>query len=189
MSILEAIEQKAIFRFTRFLSFLIILILCVAIGFAISFYSSITASTNISMGDMRVSMAPPPMDDTTAQKAPPTADIPPAIAKYLTSDEERSMFLEGITTLEPEQQKDFMSNLGTLIHEGEQKGLNISDLITQYKMVKISKFSGNDFDKYTLQAQRAAIIFLVLMLIGVIALFSLVLVLLAIERNTRPKTP
>jgi hypothetical protein len=185
MSMLEAIEQKILFRFTRLLSFLIIIILCIIIGFAVWFYFSFKTSTQVSLNDMKVSLAAPAPGDSSTQMGYPASDIPPEIAKYFVSDEERAMFLEGITTLEPEQRRDFMTNLTALIREGERKGLNTADLITQYKMVKLSKLSGNEFDKYTQQAQKAAVVFFILMLIGMIAMFSLILVMLAIERNTR----
>jgi len=187
MLMLDAIERKGLFRFTRFLSFAIILLLCIMIFFSVSFYGSIEPTTYVSMEDIKASSStsssqPGLSFQQNAQDVP----IPPEVDKYLASEDNRKIAQGWVSGLDVEQKKDFFSNLSLLVQEGERKNENVTDIINAYRSMKLAKLSTTQWEKYAQQVQKGATILFVSILLGMVGLFSLVLVLLAIERNTRP---
>ena len=59
------------------------------------------------------------------------------------------------------------------------------DVINSYKVLKLAKIAARGIDKYAEQAKKGGLLFFGAIMMAMVALFSLVLVLLAIERNTR----
>lgn len=58
-------------------------------------------------------------------------------------------------------------------------------MVNKYKTVKLEKLQANPFEKYELMAKNSALIGAVFGMIILVGLMSLILVVLAIERNTR----
>jgi len=157
------------------------------IFFSVSFYYSIEPSTYVSLEDVKASStATPSQTGLTFQQSTTDVPIPAEIDKYLGSEENRNIFRGWISDLDLEQKKDYVSNLSALVREAERKGENVTDIINQYRLIKPAKLATGQWEKYAQEAQKGATILFISILLAMVGLFSLVLVLLAIERNTRP---
>lgn len=187
MLMLDAIERRGLFGFTRFLSFAIILFLCVMIFFSVSFYYSIKPSTFVSLEDVKgSSSAISSQTGLTFQQGTPDVSIPPELDKYFGTEENRNIVRGWISSLDLEQKRDFYSNLAVILREAERNNEDVVDIINAYRYAKLTKLSTSQWEKYAQQVQKGATILFVSILLGMVGLFSLILVLLAIERNSRP---
>lgn len=183
--ILDVFEQKGLFRFIRFLSLATILFLFGLVGFCVTAYLAVKDKRPVSIEEVNAQtykMHSEWIDEDG------TIRIPPDIFKKYFKDEKNNKVVSGwISTLNMEEKDEFVSNLVALINEAELKGKPFSaEQINAYKEVKFKKFNSATWDKYEQKFQKGAIIFFIAVLLGMIGLFSLTLVLLAIERNTRP---
>lgn len=116
--------------------------------------------------------------------ASPKVKAPALVMKYLSGDNEKILhgWLEG---LDEGQQKIFLDNLSSIISEAESKKADVIEVINKYKAVKLEKLQANPFDKYEQMATNGARIGTIFGMVILVGLMSLILVVLAIERNTR----
>lgn len=184
MRIIDTIERKGLFRLTRLLAFTSILFLCAMIFYAVKFYFAIENTTYVSIKNLNESLSP--FVDMNGD-----VSIPPDIDKCLGYDKKnRKIFNNWISLLSLEQKNEFISNLIELIKDVESKGGSFTiEQLNSYHEIKSQKLLAAQWDKYAERAQKGAIILFISMLVGMVGLFSLILVLLAIERNTRPVQP
>ena len=110
---------------------------------------------------------------------------PPILDEYLGGDNKEVLdgWLDGLS--DPERQQDFVDNLAEVIEGAEQKDLDVINVINNYKTIKLSKLNQSDFERLAKVAGRGALLGAMLGIVLFISLMSLVLVMLAIERNTR----
>jgi hypothetical protein len=88
------------------------------------------------------------------------------------------------------QQQDFVDNLSQVIDEAKTQGISsdkLSDLENDYHKIKRQKIMTAEMTKYIALGVKAGAAALIFLLILVLCIVSLILVLLAIERNTRAK--
>jgi hypothetical protein len=88
------------------------------------------------------------------------------------------------------QQQDFVDNLSRLIEKGKEEGLSsdkINDLENDYHKLKRQKIMSAEMMKYIALGVKLGAAVLIFMLILILCIVSLILVLLAIERNTRAR--
>lgn len=88
------------------------------------------------------------------------------------------------------QQQDFVDNLSQVIDEAKTKGISnekLNELENDYHKIKHQKIMAAEMTKYIALGVKAAAAALIFLLILVLCIVSLILVLLAIERNTRAK--
>jgi wobble nucleotide-excising tRNase len=105
----------------------------------------------------------------------------------LDSEENKKVVEGWLEPLGPSERQDFLDNMAEVITAAEKQRVDIVAAINRYKELKLAKIAeakqGSDFIGITIRPLNVVIgIFFQLALI---ALISLVLVLLAIERNTR----
>lgn len=115
--------------------------------------------------------------------------IPEDLKPYFKGD--NAMVLQHwIEDLSEAQQRDFLANMSHVVREAEANRANPNDAINTYKVLKLKKLGSDGFDRKINEYREIALkvgyvagIFGFLFLLSII---SLVLVMLAIERNTRP---
>lgn len=184
---LDKLERDAIFKFTRLFSFSIIIVLCVGIVSSLLFFINLRSSTQVSLLELKLNEKKKG-NATNVEGLKEAASIPYIVEKYLSDVPNQKVLFSWLSNLNLDQQVDFLSNLSAVIQEAEQNtstGQNMNDIINEYKDAKLARLSKGVFEEYAQQARQAAAIFFIAIFLSMIALFSLVLVLLAIERNTR----
>ncbi|MFO7820633.1 MAG: hypothetical protein R6V56_01025 [Lentisphaeria bacterium] len=118
--------------------------------------------------------------------APPEVEVKlPENIEKIFSEENKEVLRGWLQGLEKDEQKDFIENLSLIIDEAEKMELNAFDVINDYKELKLEKLEKSEFEKYEAEARRGVTIAAIFVLIMFIALMSLILVMLAVERNTR----
>ena len=110
--------------------------------------------------------------------------LPENVKKYLSGENEK-IFYGWIKSLDKKDQEDFIDNLSSIISEAENKKENVVDVINEYKTAKLSKLQKTEAEKYEKIAEKGAIIGAIFGLVLFIALMTLILIMLAVERNTR----
>jgi len=112
-------------------------------------------------------------------------EIPDNVKTYLSGDNEKilQVWLDGIKGHDNKQ--DFLTNMSDVIADAESKEVEVFKVINNYRTLKISKLNKGEMAEYKELAQKAALYSVIFGLIIFVALMSMILVMLAIERNTR----
>lgn len=131
------------------------------------------------------------MDDTQSDAegsptAPSVAAIPiPDDLKPYFGEEKERILRAWIDDLSEDQQKDFLKNMSRVMREAKINKVDVTEAINAYKSLKLQKLSSEGFEQYTEMADKAGYIAAIFGLLLILSVLSLVLVMLAIERNTR----
>ncbi|MFH1846013.1 MAG: hypothetical protein ABH869_00445 [Candidatus Omnitrophota bacterium] len=112
------------------------------------------------------------------------AQLPANVKKYMF-EKNVNVLYGWIKSLDKTDQEDFMENLSLIIDQAENGTENVVDIINEYKTVKLEKLKKPEFEKYEAMVRKGAILSAIFGLVLFIALMSLILVVLAVERNTR----
>ena len=177
--------ENFLFGFTRFLALGVALVGLMLIAVLMIGAIGSTDKTYVSLDEV----APRTENSKSAnnqvvESTVPKVRIPSIVSKHLSGDNEK--VLHGwLESLDEEQQELFIGNLVGIIEEAESKGVDVIDAINAYKTLKLEKLSENPFVKYEQMANRAALFGAIFGLVVLVGLMSLILVVLAIERNTR----
>jgi hypothetical protein len=177
--------ERLLFHFTRVFALggsLIAILGVVLLMF--SLFGSGERDSLVKLTDLRSAQQ---AENTTVESPNIEVEIPENVKKYISGENEKVLY-KWIESLDEKDQEDFIENLSLIITEAENKGEDVVDVINDYKTAKLSKLQKTEFEKYEKVAERGAIIGAMFGLIIFIALMSLILVMLAIERNTRNTT-
>jgi hypothetical protein len=196
MSVLAIVERKAIFRLTRVLALIVIILL--ALGTAFAIYSAVVGTTAVPSGKVKA-------EDVFKDKAGATAAAEGGHAGSLAQDPLASLKIPEVATLKtwltiPENKnvinaklvgteladrQEYLDGIGKVITMAENQKRNPAESVGRYfgqiEQARAAKAAAEIERK----AEREKAIYAIGIGLGLIALFSLVLVLLAIERNTR----
>jgi hypothetical protein len=198
MALIDAIERGAFFRLTRIVAFLWLFLLVAGTILSVIF---LFATVDSSVGHVAPELALSSSESNTSgsssgnghlnenSNTSPLASlrVPLAVQTYLDSEENKKVVEGWLEPLGPSERQDFLDNMAEVITAAEKQRVDIVAAINRYKELKLAKIAeakqGSDFIGITIRPLNVVIgIFFQLALI---ALISLVLVLLAIERNTR----
>jgi hypothetical protein len=204
MSIVEGFERKALFNITRAVALVCVTVFLLAvIGGAMYAFSvwKEPITTKVSAKEIVDMIKPVESAPKTAQipqgaQAPtdqtpelsPLAGfrVPFVLQKYASNEKAQNIIKNHLDELPAADRQDYLDELGAVVTEAEAQKLDGIDAINKYMETKTQRYADaqskrmQKFEALKLAAMSAAG---GLMLV---ALFSLVLVLLAIERNTRP---
>jgi hypothetical protein len=158
----------------------------VALALAVQSFLEPLDDTHVGLGEINAEVVSETgtVADARAESASMISRLP-ILEEYLAGDNKEILdgWLDGLS--DPEQQQDFVDNLAEVIEGAEQKDLDVIKVINNYKTIKLSKLKQSDFERYAKVARRGALLGAMLGIVLFISLMSLVLVMLAIERNTR----
>jgi hypothetical protein len=96
----------------------------------------------------------------------------------------KSILEEWLRGVDTDQRQDFLDNLEDVIRYAEQNNLDVMQAVNKYKELKVQKYreaESKAISRYGIVGGMVAAVMLIVAL-------SLVLVVLAIERNTRPQS-
>jgi len=115
-----------------------------------------------------------------------TTYIPENVEKHLSGEDNQEVLAGWLRSIPEQDLKDeFVENLSEVIEEAEELELNVMNIINNYKTIKLSKLRGKGTGGYLETIESTTSTLIIFGLIVFIAQLSMILVMLAIERNTR----
>lgn len=198
MSFVDSFERKGLFNLVRLLALTIIFVLLLGMatgGFFIlkEWKDRPTSYINKALVINLVRLDPSLADNSqlqsnsteSDQNLSPEIKIPFALQKYFSTPTNREILLKNLERIPEENHQDYFSNMLEVITAGEEQGLARDKVLNTYIEMKEKALSELRFrePKETLMFMYISGAYLSGLVL--VALFSLILVQLAIERNTR----
>ncbi len=198
MSFFDTFERRFLFILTRFLALLFISCLLAAIvigGIAASSKFLPNETAKVTPAEVMEAIKPAVYGEApqTAAAQPPRQDpnalpgikLPFALQKHSNNPDDIRILRGWLEQTPKEQRQEFIDELAAVVVEAEKTNANVVQAINKYKELKFAKIQEEKQAKAELEASRLRYIGAAFACITLIAMFSLILVLLAIERNTR----
>ena len=180
--------ENFLFKFTRLLA-LGGSVLALAILVIMLFKQIPTrVDTHVSVLDVNVEK---PSDNSVSKASSFQFDteityIPENVEKHLSGEDNQEVLAGWLRSIPEQDLKDeFVENLSEVIEEAEELELNVMNIINNYKTIKLSKLRGEGTGGYLETIESTTSTLVIFGLIVFIAQLSMILVMLAIERNTR----
>jgi len=182
-NVIQTIERKVLFTATRVLSLCLIICIGVLIYFAFNLMRSIEKekTTIVKLNDV-VKTIPATKQIVT------NVALPTQVKYYLGEGKNREILNNWLSDMSVDEINDFLNNLESIISEASYRNKTsqeITEIINSYKDVKKAKMTEGIWEEPFRKIQKGAILMLISLGVGMIILCTLILVLLAIERNTR----
>lgn len=199
MSFLERVERGFLFRLTRAFALAVTVILAALLG--VTVYDLVRTigplPSYLQPEEVLARLAPFNERGTTTannedghRSEPFAPKLPFSVQKYFSDPDSRSRLFQQISSLPPEQREGYLQNLATVIDEAETMGSgaagNAAYVYMQMTAERLATNAAREAELRNRQLEMVGAVVSCLLLIG---LFSLILVLLAIERNTRSARP
>lgn len=203
MSFTDSLEQKFLFTLTRFLALLIIagLVIAMIVG-GIMFWETLLPqkNTKVTPTEVMEAIKPPINYNAYRQSQPnqqqavldvnilPGIKLPFILQKHFNNPDAIKLLKGWIEDLPLGQRNEFINELAAAVEDAEKTNANVPDAIIKYAELKLSKIKESQLAEAAAKTARLTYLGYGFACVGLIALFSLILVLLAIERNTRRGT-
>lgn len=201
MHILDNLETKFLFGLTRiFAMFVILSILIVAIVGGLIFGGLFQATnTNVPYTEV-IDLIKPPLvitndtlstDSSSSIETPkntiilPSVKMPFVLQKHFNTPEKLQILKNWLDSITLEKRQEFIDEMTIIVTETEKLKLSVDEAIDKYKELKFNKIEAEAIINAERKTQQLYYLGAIVSAIALIALFSLILVLLAIERNTR----
>ena len=132
---------------------------------------------------------PQPTDESfsipQSKRLPAGLKLPFILQKHFSDPDNLRILIDWLSTVPNEQQQIFLDEMAAAVNQAEKDHIAPIDAINTYHRMKIAKLAK---EQISVSAQKEAWLWYAGAIgsgIAIISLFSLILVLLAIERNTR----
>ena len=201
MSFADSFERKFLFVLTRGLALLFIFGLLAAIvvgGVFVSDKLIPKASTTVTPQEVVDAITPPKPEVSQASDSAASATLPPpdpmilpgiklpfVLQKHFSTPDSIKTLRGWLEALPIEQRALFLDEMAAAVAEAEKGAADGLAAINKYREIKFEKLKQEELAAARLATERATYAGIAFGAILLIALFSLILVLLAIERNTR----
>ena len=197
MSLIDSLEIKGFFRFTRFFAVLFIMVLTVGLIIGGALFSKIwptQVSTRVNPSQVleieaergpATRPAPQNTEDAEALKVLADLRIPEFFPKYFGDNQNRGVLVAHLGKLPEKARQDYLDNMAEVVALAENQGADVVQALNIYMQKKDQNIADIEAAKAAAITTRAYIVASFLSGLGLIVLFTLILVLLAIERNTR----
>jgi hypothetical protein len=143
--------------------------------------------SNALPGGLKVPLHPRlPVQTTEDQSnALPGIKMPFILQPYFSTERNRQILLRHLEDLSPSEKQEYVDNLSEIVQAAQSEHLDVPESINSYIRLKEQQISRAAAKNSGLVQTRLYIAGGAVSILGLIGLFSLILVLLAIERNTR----
>lgn len=199
MSRLDGFERSALFVFTRALALVIVAVLIVGTSALVFWGASTFATSGATRVSLRELMPPEGSNEvksTGGEQAnipqdmglPPSIRMPFVLQKYFSGSENLGVLHRQLDELTTSEQQEYLDNLAEIVSAQEVSTPDATAVINRYFTVKDSRIQKAKLEAVENRNLQLYLLGSIVSAFGLIALFSLVLVLLAIERNTRTGT-
>jgi len=198
MALIEAIERGTFFRLTRIVAFLWLFLLIASTVLSVFFFfltiespvGHVPPESALPSTDSNINTASPENERLDQSKnASPLSSlrIPLAVQSYLDSEENKEVIEGWLNSLDPSDRQDFIDNMAEVITAAQKQRVDVFASINRYKDLKLAKIAATKqgIDFLGIPVSPFNLVIGIFIQLGLIAIVSLILVLLAIERNTR----
>ena len=199
MQIFDRFERNFLFGLTRIFAMLIIFGILIAVIFGSMLFidSYKETDTKIPIALIMDIINPPtttnsPTGETNSPiqtieniNILPSVKMPFILQKYFNTPENLQTLKKWLDTLPIHNNQEIIDEMAAIVTEAEKLKLPVNDAIETYKSFKEDILKDAQLKKSEQQTKQLYYIGAIISGIALIALFSLILVLLAIERNTR----
>jgi hypothetical protein len=198
MTALDTFERKELFAFARLFAISLIALLLVGIGLSVIFVSTtfIPPRNIVSFNDvMEIINSKKAATATDTHKIPekeyrdpnmlPGVKIPFVLQPYVSNESNRNVLFNKLEKMAPELRQSYLENMANIAVDAEKNNVDVPDAINTYMELRAKLQAQEEIKKLAVRETRKYVIGAFLTGLALVALFSLVLVLLAIERNTR----
>lgn len=178
--------ETFLFGFTRLFAISGAAIALVGITLLVIHIMRSGGNTHVAIADLNTSRS---TTNNSVQEASAVQEavlvIPDNVMKNLSGDNEKILqsWLDGIEG--HDRKTDFLVNLSEVIADAEKSHIDVFTVINNYKTLKMAKLNQSIADQYTEIGKKVAIYFSIFAMMIFIAMMGLILVVLAVERNTR----
>jgi len=182
---------------TRFLAFVVILALSLGLVIgAIIFAGDLIPNQTpvVSFNEISRELHPTPEANQPGSnpsqpkeesKGSPSLDLPFVLQPYFSASDNREVLMRHMEGLDSSERREYLNNLSQVVKESQSKGEDTTNIINKYFDLKQTQLALAKADSAARTVRRLYIAASALSIMFLIALASLILVLLAIERNTR----
>jgi hypothetical protein len=203
VALLDSFERRALFGLTRVMALFIIALLILGLVSGAIFFGwtwTRTSDRHVKPDAVISAIKPPsaPADDSapdnhaaadesnSATEAQfPGLKIPFSLQRYFAIKEFRDAIANKLNGMTLADQQDYLNNMGEVLDATKSAGIQPGEAVDKYIKLKDSLIEASAAENSTRTQARLYIIAGAGSTLGLIGLFSLILVLLAIERNTR----
>jgi hypothetical protein len=177
--------ENSLFGMVRFIA-LLIAALCIAALIYLGYLlvRGFEPTTNVNYDEINIAQS---SGGQAGAAATPKYALPPVLKPYLGDGDNKKVLDEWLTGLDEKQRDDFLANMARLVEEGQKKGADGTDIVNAYKDVKLQKLHDKDTNKYVAMIEEGATVGMMVSLLMLVLLVTAILVLLAVERHTRPR--
>jgi hypothetical protein len=197
VALLESVERGALFRLTRFLAFVVILALSLALVIgAFTFAGDLVPNQSAKVSFSEISSELHPASESNQPGSVPSPpvegsqgstslDLPFVLQPYFSSADNRGVLMHHMDGLDSSERTEYLDNLTQVVEEGKRSGEDTTKVINTYFELKQTQLALAKADSSARSMRQLYIVASAVSIMFLIALASLILVLLAIERNTR----
>jgi hypothetical protein len=201
MAVLEKFETGFLFGLTRFVAMFIIfcLISAIIVGAVVASGTlSGKVSTKVTTDEVIEAIRPPVAGDAInsangvpTQSSPVDANLLPgiklpfALQKEFNTPSNIRVLRDWLNAIPEDHRQKFLDEMAAAAVEAGKQNLSVPDAINAYKALKFNKLDQKKIAQAALEQTRLYYVAGAVSCIALTAMFSLILVLLAIERNTR----
>lgn len=201
MSAVDDIEKKYLFRLTRFVALFFIALAIIPIILGIFHYSKQLFPSQIGFSESEIARIIKPVDKAVDSEIESDAQfysgigddvdpldglkLPFSVQKNFSAPENMNILKNWLEPMSRQERIQFLNELDTVSHHAESQRQDVADAINKFWEVKRKRIIWREKEKSAEATQNYIYAGIIGGAILMIAVFSLVLVLLAIERNTR----
>lgn len=187
MTFLNIIEKKFLFSLVRIASLISILILIVALGLAINnYFKGPQADTEVKYSELNLGIVTPDEKHIKSDYELLSLEHEKILHKYMGGENNTAILLSWLDVVPGEYKKNFVDNLAEIIVEAEKNDpTKVVEAINAYQTAKMQKLSSAISPDPAENYRGPIMILFALAALGLIGMFCLILVFLAVERNTR----
>lgn len=202
MSSIDNIERKYLFRLTRFVALFFIAAAIIPAVFGAFHFTGAFFPESIAISESEISeIIKPVVYDSSDKKQTDKSEaykdinnaydplsglkIPFSVQKYISTAENMEALRNWATPMNRAERKELLRELEVVIKKSEEQKLDVTKTLNNYWEVKNVRLTYRNSAQGTKDRQNYIYAGAIGTAIITIAMFSLVLVLLAIERNTR----
>jgi hypothetical protein len=197
MALLETVETRLLFRLTRFLAFVAILALSLALFIgAFRFADELipNQSSEVTFNEISRELHPAPeaiqpgsssFQPGADSQSSPSLDLPFALQPYFSSSVNRAALMRQMEGLDSSERTEYLGNLSKVVKASESNREDTTNVINKYFELKQTQLNRAKADSAARTKRLIYIAASAFSIMFLIAMASLILVLLAIERNTR----
>jgi hypothetical protein len=198
MPVLESLEQRGLFRLTRLVAFLIVSILTLGLVVGgILFFKDFMPNeeSHVSYTKLVHEIHPKSNSDEPQNPQEPvphvseddTLTMPFEIQPYFSDTQNRTVLKNHMSGLDSAERTDYLDNMAEVVREAKSHNEDVTEVINRYFEDKATQMELAKLDRASRLQRQIYVAGSAVSLVLLISFASLILVLLAIERNTRPR--